>query len=146
MGEVIAADRALHESYRREGVDAAMAAFFAISGLDDGNAQDGPPAFDMPPEAAETFERVSGNFEYWLAHGMLPLSLYEPDVKALKAGTPKVMVVLGEASAGQPIHEMGTALARRLGIDPVLFPGDHMGFEQDANAFADQLHRSLAGQ
>ncbi|QDZ01995.1 alpha/beta hydrolase [Nitratireductor mangrovi] len=144
--EALAADRALHETYRREGVDAAMAAFFAMSGLDDGNAQDGPPPFDIRPEAAETFERVSGNFEYWLAHGLLPLSLYEPDVEALKAGAPKVVVALGEASVGQPIHEMGSALARMLGIDPVPFPGDHMGFEQDARAFADQLHRSFAAQ
>ena len=88
----------------------------------------------MPPEAAETFARVSGNFEYWLAHGMLPLSLYEPKVETLRKGKPRIVVGLGEQSRGQPIYEMGTALAEKLGVEPVAFPGDHMGFESQCRA------------
>ena len=145
--EAVASDKALYETYRREGVDAAMAKFFADNGLGDGAEQgDGPPDFDMPPEAAETFERVSGNFEYWLAHGMLPLSFYRPDVDALRAGKPRIVVGIGEQSVGQPIYEMGMALAGRLGVEPVSFPGDHMGFDLHAEAFAETLHRSFGGR
>ena len=134
--EAIAADRDLHETYLREGVDAAMAKFFAMNGLEgEGRESDGPPEFDMPPEAQETFARVSGNFEYWLAHGMLPLSLYEPKIETLRKGKPRIVIGLGEQSKGQPIYEMGTAVAEKLGIEPVIFPGDHMGFESDAEAF-----------
>ena len=61
---------------------------------------------------------MSGNFEYWLAHGMIPLSLYRPDVDALRAGTPRVVVGIGEQSAGQMIHDMGMALARLLAPNP----------------------------
>ena len=100
----------------------------------------------MPPEAAETFARVSGNFEYWLAHGMMPLSLYRPDVDALRKGKPRVVVAIGEQSAGQPIHAMGMALAEKLATQPVMFPGDHMGFEPHAEAFAETLHRSFDGK
>ena len=144
--DALADDKAIHDTYRREGVDAAMAKFFAMNGLEDGVEQgDAPPEFDMPPEAAETFARVSGNFEYWLAHGMMPLSLYRPDVDALRKGKPRIVVAIGEQSAGQPIHDMGMALAKKLGTRPVMFPGDHMGFEPHADAFAETLHRTFDG-
>lgn len=143
---MLAADRALYETYKSAGVDAAMAQFFSENGLGDEEPAEDMPEFDpsaMPPEAAETFARVSGNFEYWLAHGMLPLSTYKPDVAALKAGTPKVLVAIGEQSAGQPIHAMSMALADALGVAPTIVPGDHMGFETDPAAFARALEGTL---
>ena len=154
--EMLVADKDIHDTYKRDGVDAAMAKFFGMNSLDAGPEHgdaaqgeaaqgEGPPEFDMPPEAAETFARVSGNFEYWLAHGMLPLSLYVPDVAALKSGKPRIVVAIGEGSAGQPIEEMSLALAGKLGTAPAKFPGDHMGFEPHAEAFAETLHRSFAG-
>jgi pimeloyl-ACP methyl ester carboxylesterase len=141
----VAAAEALHDTYRREGVEAAMGKFFADNGLHGGDGQEGPPDFAPTPEAAETFARVSGNFEYWLAHGLRPLSFYRPDVQALRAGRPRVVVGIGEASAGQPIEKMGMALAERLGTRPLRFPGDHLGFEAHADTFADTLHGALAG-
>jgi len=144
---MLAADRALYETYKSQGVDAAMAQFFAEAGLSGGNASEGDmPDFDpadMPPEAAETFMRVSGNFEYWLGLGMLPLSTYTPDVATLKAGAPKVVVAIGEQSVGQPIHAMSMALATALGVTPVSVPGDHMGFETEPAAFAQILEASF---
>ena len=143
----VAAAQDIHDTYRRDGVEAAMGKFFAMSGLEEGaEAGDAPPKFDMPPEADETFARVSGNFEYWLAHGMMPLSLYRPDVETLRKGKPRVVVAIGEQSAGQPIHAMGMALAEKLGTQPVTFPGDHFGFEPHAEAFAETLHRSFDGK
>ncbi len=140
----LAADRALQETYRTKGVEAAMEEFFAMAGFSgDVGAGEAPPEFEMTPEAAATFERVSGNFEYWLAHGMIPLSTYVPEVAKLKTGVPPVVVAIGAASAGQDIEEMGLALTRRLGIDATRFPGDHMGFETEAAAFAEALHAAF---
>ena len=138
------ADAAILDAYRRDGVDAAMQTFFALNGLEDAvEPDDGPPG-DLPsPEEAATFERVSGNFEYWLAHGMIPLSMYRPDIEALRSGRPPVVVAIGERSAGQMIHAMGVALAERLGTAPIVFPGDHMGFDTDVEAFAATLDRVL---
>ena len=78
-------------------------------------AEEPPPEFAPTPEDAETFARVSGNFEYWLAHGLRPLSFYRPDVEALRAGKPRVVVGIGEQSAGQPIERMAMALAEQAG-------------------------------
>lgn len=141
----LATDQALYDTYKRDGVEAAMGQFFAENGLDvEVPPGEGAPAFDMPPEAAETFARVSGNFEYWLAHGMLPLSTYRPDVDTLRAGQPRIVVAIGEKSAGQPIAEMAEAAARVLGVAPVAFPGDHMAFGPEAEAFAEALHQAIA--
>jgi pimeloyl-ACP methyl ester carboxylesterase len=135
----LAAVQALHGTYKRDGVDAAMGQFFSSNGLEG----DPPPEFQIPPEAMETFARVSGNFEYWLAHGMIPLSTYVPDVAALRAGKPRIVVAVGEQSVGQPIHEMSMGLATKLNQQPQMFPGDHMGFEMLAEPFGDALHKSL---
>jgi pimeloyl-ACP methyl ester carboxylesterase len=140
----IAADQALIDTYRRDGVEAAMGQFFAMNGL--GDETDAPPEMEMPPEAMETFARVSGNFEYWLAGGMVALDRYVPDVATLKSGTPRIVVAIGEESSGQPIEAMGKALAKKLGVAPVPFPGDHMGFEMHAAAFANTLHSTLAAK
>jgi pimeloyl-ACP methyl ester carboxylesterase len=139
----LAADKDLYNTYVSEGVDAAMGKFFSENGLEEDTEQ-APPEFEMPPEEMETFARVSGNFEYWLAHGMMPLALYKPDVEALRNGSPRVVVAIGEQSAGQPIEAMGLALTKKLGIEPVAFPGDHMGFGPHAAEFAEALHKSLS--
>ena len=144
--EAMAADQAVYDTYRREGVDAAMQLFMDRTALrtrmDGGET---PPELAPDPEELETFERVSGNFEYWLAHGLMPLSLYRPDVVALRSGTPAIVVGTGEESAGQTIHAIGVALASKLGTAPVVFPGDHFGFESHTAQFADTLHQALAG-
>lgn len=144
----LAADKALYDTYLRDGVQAAMAQFMTANGLD----EEAMPV-DLSAEDMETSARMNGNFEYWLAHGMLPLSQYHADVTALKNGAPKIIVALGAASVGQPIYEMGTALADALGVQPTTFPGDHMGFGMDPVGFAAALgdclcsdnadHRSL---
>ena len=136
----VAAAEALNDTYRREGVDAAMGKFFADNGLAEGAGEAPPAEFAPTPEDPETFARVSANFEYWLAHGLRPLSFFRPDVEALRAGKPRVVVAIGEQSAGQPIERMAMALAGKLGTEPARFPGDHMGFESHTDAFAAALH------
>ena len=144
---LLATDRALQDTYRRDGVEAAMAQFFGAAGLEAGEPEEGgaAPEAEMPPEADETLTRVMGNFEYWLAHGMIPLATFRPDVDALRAGEPGVVLALGEGSAGQPIAEMTLALAKSLGVEPVAMPGDHFGFEADPEGFAAALRAALAG-
>ncbi|MDB5585285.1 MAG: alpha/beta hydrolase [Devosia sp.] len=140
----VAAAQGLYDTYRSAGIEAAMGQFFADNGLDDGgDPSEAPPEFAMPPQAMETFARVSGNFDYWLAHGMLPLSFYRPDVPALRAGRAKIVVAIGEQSAGQPIEHMATALTDALGTKPMPFPGDHMGFESQTEAFATALKQAF---
>jgi pimeloyl-ACP methyl ester carboxylesterase len=134
----------LHQLYLDAGVDAAMAAFMGGNDLEfeaEGEIERPPP--EMSAEAAATFARVSGNFAYWLAHGLLPLSLYRPDVATLQAGAARIVLALGEESRGMPIFAMGSAAAARLGIEATPVPGDHFGFETHTEEFASALHAAL---
>lgn len=139
--EALAADQDVYDTYRREGVGAAMQKFMTMSGM-----TDAPPPVPPTPEAVETFARIEGNMEYFLAHGLMPLSLYRPDVDALRAGEPRVVVGIGEQSVGQITYRTGVALAEKLGIEPVLFPGDHLGYVPHSDAFAETLHWTYNGK
>lgn len=137
----LAANQRLVQTYRTQGVGAAMGMFFTENGLDGA-----PSTENLPPEVAETFERIAGNFEYWLAHGLMPLSRYEPHIADLKSGRPRIRIAIGAESEGHPNAAMGAALATRLGVDPLTFPGDHNGFGPHAGAFADALRAAFTDQ
>jgi pimeloyl-ACP methyl ester carboxylesterase len=140
----LAEGRAIYETYRREGIEAASAQFMALAGVSTDVPDPGSDAPALPPELAETFGRIERNMEYFISHGLLPLSLYRPDIKALRAGQPKVVVGIGEQSSEHFIADVARALAEALGTKPVFFPGDHGGYGEHAGAFAEVLQRTLA--
>lgn len=141
--EALAGNRAIHDTYRRDGVEAAMQKFMAMAGLDEDGAEEAPQS-PPPPEALETFGRINGNVGHFLAHGLMPLSQYQPDVDALRAGSPRIVIGVGEETAGQIAHRTGVALAEKLGTEPLHFPGDHSGYRQHAENFAKILHQTFA--
>jgi hypothetical protein len=53
------------------------------------------------------------------------------------------VVGVGAASKGQLAHRTGLALAEKLGVDPVVFPGDHGGFMGQPGEFAQALQEVL---
>jgi pimeloyl-ACP methyl ester carboxylesterase len=132
--EALASDQDIADTYQREGVGAAMQKFMAASGM-----ADGPPPEPLTPEASETFARISGNLDYFFAHGLMPLSVYHPDVDALRRVRARVVAGVGEQSAGQTCYRTGVALAEKLGTVPVHFPGDHVGYLGNAAAFAETV-------
>jgi hypothetical protein len=68
---------------------------------------------------------------------------WQPDVEALRAAAPRIVVGIGEESAGQHCDRTSRALAAALGIEPVVFPGDHIGFVEDPERFAPRLRAVL---
>lgn len=149
----LAADQDIHETFKREGAEAALAKFLALTGMDgepdqadwEGGEAGEAQAGDAPsPGEMEAFARMEGNMAYWFEHGMLPLATYRPDTETLRAGQPRIVVAVGEQSAGQLAYQTGEALARHLGVAPVIFPGDHNGYEADAEPFAAALDRVLS--
>jgi hypothetical protein len=49
------------------------------------------------------------------------------------------MPAAGAESAGQLAHEGGLGLARRLGTEATVFPGDHGGFDGRPEEFGAKL-------
>ena len=152
-----AAFNEVHETYRRDGPGPAMMQFITTAvrtgGPPSAGDEPGPPAHErspampdmsqMPSEMAEGMARMQANSEFFLAY-MLPATIgYVPDIAALEAASPRIVIGAGDASGGQMPHLAALALAERLGITPVGFPGDHQGFATYPGPFAETVHKAL---
>lgn len=133
--------------YRREGAEAAMGRFVVGAGLGGPRPGNGATAPPGPATAAlvQRMERMRHNADAFLAHRLVPICDYQPDLAALRANGTRVVVGVGEASAGSLPGDTALALGRALSIDPVLFPGGHAGGATHPEAFARRLCEVLAG-
>jgi pimeloyl-ACP methyl ester carboxylesterase len=77
------------------------------------------------------------------AHMLRPTTRWRPDITALRSSACRIVVGIGEQSTGQLCDRTSTALAVALGIEPTMFPGDHIGFAEDPHAFALRLRAVL---
>jgi hypothetical protein len=134
----------VYGTYVSEGAQAAMKRFMAGAGIGVPRAERTLPAGPPSPDAAEAFGRVQGNVDFFLAHGFRPIGSYVPDVAALRAGPARIVVGVGETSAGSMPYRTAVALAERLGREPVPFPGGHGGYNDNPAAFAEKLRQVLS--
>ena len=151
-----AAFHRVHETYRSDGAGPAMQQFIAAAVRAGGpppadepgpsSQEQVPPMPDMaqmPPEVADEMARMQVNSQFLFAH-LLPTAIgHVPDIAALLAASSRIVVGAGDASVGQMPHLAALALADRLGITPVGFPGDHQGFATHPGPFADTVHKAL---
>lgn len=64
---------------------------------------------------------------------------WQPDLAALRSASTRIVIGIGEDSTGQLCDRTSRALAARLGLEPSVFPGDHIGFTEDPARFAETL-------
>ena len=128
-----AAVQDIAETYRAEGVGAAMGKFIVLAG-----GQDAPPPSAATPDPA-MLARLQQNFDTLFAKYLLPITTYVPDVGALQAGSSRVVVGVGETSAGDFPHDAALGLAERLGTAAVTFPGGHGGYTEYPDVFTARL-------
>jgi len=95
--------------------------------------------FDGEPDA-----QALADTTYQNTRMLRPTTRFVPDVAVLRAAGARVMVGIGEASAGQVCDRTSRALASALGIEPTMFPGGHTGFAEDPAGFATRLRSVLA--
>lgn len=134
--EARVAMRDIYDTYRNDGTGAAWARFFAFTGMSP------PPRGD--DAAPQPSDETAATSERFFGHGLLPIALYRPDVSALQGGPARVVVAGGTTSTGEFAQRTAAALAQRLGVSLVDFPGGHAGFASDAEGFAAVLRRTLA--
>jgi pimeloyl-ACP methyl ester carboxylesterase len=143
----------MHETYQRNGFGPAMAKFIAIvsqrgpipADYLDRPAPD-PAAFGLPAE-----DDGSRN-DPLVGQNMISCSHYEHDFDAIRAASTRVVVAVGQESSQMVADRAGVAIAGRLGLTPVTFPGGHDGFiggeyggMGKPDAFAATLRAVLAG-
>ncbi|TDE56293.1 alpha/beta hydrolase [Nonomuraea mesophila] len=126
----------IHDTYLTEGQGAAWGKFFAFGGFDP------PPMPEGEPQEPSEEDVAAG--ERLFGHALLPITLYEPDIAALRAAPTRIVVGGGSASAGTFPQRAAAALAERLGTPLVDFPGDHGGFDSEPKEFAQTLHDILS--
>jgi pimeloyl-ACP methyl ester carboxylesterase len=148
----LATCRAIHDTYQRSGWGAGMAHFITVvshrgpftAEVAARPAPD-PATFGMPSE-----DDGSRN-DPMLGQSIITTTHYEPDFAALGAASTRVVLAAGEGSQGEMANRGAYAAAKRLGVEPVIFPSDHGGFlggeygqTGDPDAFAAKLRQVLA--
>jgi hypothetical protein len=92
-------------------------------------------------------KRISGNWDLFFAHEMLPFTRYVPDLPRLSAHKDRIVLAGGHDSreqlAGQLAYRPAALLAERFSIQMVDFPGDHGGYAAQPAAFAAKLREVL---
>lgn len=148
-----AAQAAMAATYQAQGFGPGMAAFISYTSwpgefTDEYDAQPAPdPAtYGMPTEDDGTRDNV-------LLSGVSDaITAYRPDVDALTAAPTRIVVAVGEESAGLLTGRTSEATAALLGQRAVVFPSGHGGFlggdhghAGQPEAFAVRLGEVLAG-
>lgn len=140
------------ETYRRDGFGPAMAKFIQLI------MTPGPLPADYPERPAPDPAQFGlpteddGSREDPLLAYNVPMTPYRPDASRLLASGVRIVPAIGEQGAGTLARRGGEALASLLGVEPVVFPGDHGGFAahdwapgNDPAAFAARLREVLDG-
>jgi pimeloyl-ACP methyl ester carboxylesterase len=139
------------DTYQREGFGPAMAKFIQLV-MHAGPLP--PDHLDQPAPDPAMFGLPAdddGSRDDPLLSRNLAMPAFEPDVAALRASPVRIVPAIGAQGEGTMARRGGEALAAALGIDPVVFPGDHGGFAtnqwspgNDPAAFAAKLREVLA--
>ena len=133
---------AIVATYVADGPGAAWTAFLAAAGLP--VPQAGAPAGPAPQPGERDPEEVAAERRFFL-HELRPTTRWQPDVDALRSGATRIVVGIGADSTGQLCDLTSTALADALGVEPAVFPGDHVGFVADPAGAAARL-RAVLGE
>jgi pimeloyl-ACP methyl ester carboxylesterase len=93
---------------------------------------------------AERDPQTLADERYFFAHALLPTTTWQPDLTRLRSVPTRIVVGIGEDSTGQLCDATSSTLAAALGVQPVWFPGGHIGFAEDPEGFAERLRSVLA--
>ncbi|WP_307817619.1 alpha/beta fold hydrolase [Nocardia acididurans] len=135
LPDAAAADRALtgvREAYQAKGFGAGMAAFIAMTSWQ-GEFTDAwfarpaadPAMFGLPSEDD------GGREDPLLSERAVAVTAYRPDITALRAAPTRIVVAVGEESAGTFTARTVESLAALLEQQPTVFPSHHGGFVGD---------------
>jgi pimeloyl-ACP methyl ester carboxylesterase len=138
-------DRDRHEAavedmiatYLRGDIAGAWGRFLADANIVMSTGQTGPA---LPPEPDP---QAAADEKFFFEHLLRPTSRWKPDLDALRTGSTKIVVGIGESSTGQLCDRTSTALAATIGVQPTHFPGGHVGFVENPDAFAVGLRVAL---
>jgi pimeloyl-ACP methyl ester carboxylesterase len=148
----LAANQAIHDTYLKRGFGPAMAMFIAMV------SHKGPVPADWASQTSADpamfglpTEDDGSRSDPLLGQVIIGNTHYEPDFDALRAASTRIVVAAGDESEGELANRGAHAVAERLGVEPVIFPSGHGGFQGDEygmpgkpTEFAAKLREVLA--
>jgi pimeloyl-ACP methyl ester carboxylesterase len=148
----LAATEAVHDTYERSGFGAGMAQFIAAVSH---QGPFGPDYASRPAPDPAVFglptDDDGNRSDPLLGQYIVPCTHFEPDFKALRTASTRIVMAAGVESGGTMASRGAFAVAERLGGTAVTFPGDHGGFlggeygqAGEPDAFAAKLREVLA--
>jgi pimeloyl-ACP methyl ester carboxylesterase len=151
--EVLAACADIRQTYQRSGFGPAMAKFIVLVSYEGplppgfaGQPAPDPAGFGLPTE-----DDGSRN-DPLVGQNIVTCNEYRQDFGALRAAPTRIVIGVGADSGAMLPGRAAVAVAERLGIAPVTFPGGHGGFlggeygqTDQPDAFAATLRSVLAG-
>ncbi|MFD4432198.1 alpha/beta fold hydrolase [Nocardia sp. NPDC058497] len=152
LPDAAAAERAAagyRDAYAAKGFGAGMAAFIAMTSWQGEFTDDyfaapaaDPAMFGLPAEDDGSRDHPL------LSQRSRPVLDYRADIAALTAAPTRIVLCYGDESTGTVTERTSTALADRLGQQPVLFPSHHGGFTGPESGYPGQpedFARTLRG-
>lgn len=133
----IGAQEDAEETFRTEGVAAAMRKFLAIGGVD---PSDREADVTLPPPGGDR----AGNLEFFLTFDAPAVRRYRLDIAALRAAPTMIVPAAGRTSRHTPHAGPAEALAGLLGTPLAEFPGGHAGYIFRPGEFAATLRQVLS--
>jgi pimeloyl-ACP methyl ester carboxylesterase len=139
----------IYDTYRSQGAFPAMGKFGQAA---EEGAPEGAPKYseqqqqqsEPSPEQAAMMQRMTGNFDHFLAHEIRAIGGYVPDIAALKRSRERLAIAGGRSSGEQGAYRAARALADAIGVELTYFEGGHGGFGASDEAFAEKLHETLS--
>jgi len=156
LPDALAAERAqagVRDAYEARGSSAGMAAFIAMTSwrgefTDDYFARPAPD----PAQFGMTAEDDGSRDDPLLSDRSWAITKYRPEAGALNAAPTRIVIAVGEESAGTITGRTSLATAELLGQQATVFPSHHGGFiggesgyAGKPEAFADRLRQVLGG-
>lgn len=123
----------VHETYLTQGTGAAIKVFFSSL-----------VGFDVPSQGSAG-SRIGGgpNMDFFMGREYMSISTYSPNLDAIARNHVAIVTAAGLRSADAYYARTARVLAQRLGCPYVEFPGNHMAFASDTEAFAAALRKVL---
>jgi pimeloyl-ACP methyl ester carboxylesterase/SAM-dependent methyltransferase len=131
-----ATHRDVQEAFRRAGMPAAMKIMGQASAID---FSDREPDVDLPQPTPQR----AADLTFFLTYDEPAVYRYRFDIAALKRVSPRIVPAAGLNSGGAWPRESASALAERLHLPLVEFPGGHTGYNLRPLAFAAKLREVL---
>lgn len=102
-------------------------------------------AFPLPDQKflSQTLDvtdpEMHANWAYWFEHELRQYTAATIDLDALRPHAQRIVLAAGRASRGHLCHQTSNAIAGRLGLQLVEFPGGHTGYATGPADFAEAI-------